>query len=722
MAHHAAQTAAAESFAAAPRTAWMSGGLLLLEVPTPKALPGDAQAGPSELLVGGARLMPPVASLALPGATLVLATASAACAAGALVELRRPGHPALQLPLAAPGGVAALLRDRPAPEQTLLLRRLLAAAPAFRARTDPRLGALCHGFAAALASGRARIAAGADGDPVSFWRLPAAAGPDGHPWHLLSPGAPLRSLPAPPPGATHILLDGLPGAGALLVPPAGMPLALDPGGTPPTLLACARGGGARRAALLDALAAAGEAALLRELQLLAPARHAALADPALPVGGALELALSDGEGGLFLRGWLRDPLGLVQAMALRAPGGTLPLPAELLHRLPRPDLAEALRLAPQGDGGPRPGFVAHLTEARLAPGTAQVALELRLRSGQRVTLTAPPGLLPPARARDLVLAAVPAGCTTPALLDAHVAPAVARMQRAAMAETAPPERLHLGPAAPRRPAASVIVPLWRNLAFLRAQLAGFARDPAFRGPCAAELLYVLDSPEQREEAVALLRGLAALHDLPVALLVQGGNRGYAAACNAGAAGAHAGLLVFLNSDVVAEAPGWLGALRRGLSRDRRVAAVGPKLLYPGGAIQHAGLFFAPTAEGEWGCNHYFKGWPADHGPACRARRVPAVTGAALAVRRDAFRAVGGFCTDYVLGDFEDSDLCLALRAAGHEIGYVPSAVLVHHERQSIAAHPGHADTLAAAHNRRLHATRWSGAITALMRRFPHPRG
>jgi GT2 family glycosyltransferase len=397
----------------------------------------------------------------------------------------------------------------------------------------------------------------------------------------------------------------------------------------------------------------------------------------------------------------------------------VPLPDSALHRLPRPDLAEALRRAPQGDGGPHPGFVAHLPDSGLPPGTAQLALELRLRSGQRLVLTAPPGLLPPAVARDLVLGAVEAA--TPALLDDCLSPAVAAFQRAAMAPGAPPGRIAFG-TAPRRPAVAIVVPLWRNLSFLRAQLGAFARDQAFRGATAPELAYVLDSPEQREEAEALLGGLALLHDLPLTLLVQDRNRGYASACNAGAAATTAPLLLFLNSDVVPEAPGWLGALRRALTRDARLAAVGPKLVYPDGAIQHAGMFFAPAPEGGWGCNHYHKGWPRRHPPACRARRVPAVTGAAMLVRRAAFAAAGGFRTDHVLGDFEDSDLCLALRAAGHEIGYVPSAELVHAERQSIATHPGHAGTLAAAHNRRLHQARWGGAIAALMRRHPHPAG
>ena len=98
--------------------------------------------------------------------------------------------------------------------------------------------------------------------------------------------------------------------------------------------------------------------------------------------------------------------------------------------------------------------------------------------------------------------------------------------------------------------------------------------------------------------------------------------------------------------------------------------------------------------------------------------MPGVTGAALCVRRDAFEAAGGFCTDYIVGDYEDSDLCLRLRAAGGEIRYVPTARLFHFERRSIGLHPGYAQSAAAAYNRRLQHRRWDAAIAALMGRFP----
>ncbi|MBR0650226.1 glycosyltransferase, partial [Roseomonas terrae] len=457
------------------------------------------------------------------------------------------------------------------------------------------------------------------------------------------------------------------------------------------------------------------AALLRDVQLLAPARPSRIEDVAGPVGGGLDLALSDHEGGVFLCGWLRDPLGLVAGLALRGPGASHAVPLSALHRVARPDIAERFAQAPLGAAGPRAGFVAHLPGIDPA-GTAQWRLALRFAGEGEAVLTAPPGLLPAATARDLVLRAVHPSAAAAELLDAVIMPPAAALHRAARRDAASggPEVADFG-APPAQPRASLIVPLYRNLRFLRFQLAAFARDAECRR---AELIYVLDSPEQRAEVEHLLRGMAVMLGIGVRLVVMPRNSGYASACNAGAAVAGAPALLFLNSDVLPAAPGWLGRMLARLARDRRLVAVGPRLLFEDGSIQHAGLLFRRGADGVWLNDHYCKGYPRRHPAARQARRVPAVTGAALLVHRTAFEQVDGFCTDYILGDFEDSDLCLKLREAGGEIAYEPAAELFHFERQSIALHDGHARTLAGTVNRRLHHGRWDGAIATLMARFP----
>lgn len=472
------------------------------------------------------------------------------------------------------------------------------------------------------------------------------------------------------------------------------------------------GAAALRAECLRALApiaapASAEAALLHDIQLVSPIAARMHDDPASPVGGALELALSDGEGWLFLRGWIRDPLGLIESVSLLTVAGAAVIPAAKMHRVRRPDLARRLAGSAHGDE-PRPGFLARVADPSRGH-TRQPQLLLRLRSGASVVLAPAVRSLHPAAARDAVLGSVDLAQAGPALFDGCLAPVARALHAAALRGRGTPTVVRIGRQV-ARPEVSLLVPVYRNLGFLRAQMAALAADPAVR---CAELVLALDSPEQQPELEHLLRGLHLLHALPVTLVVMGRNSGFAAATNAAAAQARAPVLLMLNSDVVPARPGWLDVMLAALRR-RGVGAVGPRLLFDDDSIQHAGLYFERDQDGVWFNRHYHKGMPRLWGPAGVARLVPGVTGGALMLRAAGFEAVGGVCEDYVIGDYEDSDLCLRLQARGETIAYAPGAELYHFERRSISLHGGYSRTLASTYNRRLHHARWDGAMDALM--------
>jgi len=76
------------------------------------------------------------------------------------------------------------------------------------------------------------------------------------------------------------------------------------------------------------------------------------------------------------------------------------------------------------------------------------------------------------------------------------------------------------------------------------------------------------------------------------------------------------------------------------------------------------------------------------------------------LHRGAFDDVGGFTEDYVIGDFEDSDLCLKIRKADFDIKYIPDVSLYHFERKSISTHVDYMRGVAAEYNGWLHASRW----------------
>jgi GT2 family glycosyltransferase len=142
--------------------------------------------------------------------------------------------------------------------------------------------------------------------------------------------------------------------------------------------------------------------------------------------------------------------------------------------------------------------------------------------------------------------------------------------------------------------------------------------------------------------------------------------------------------VFLNSDAFAKAPGWVSQLQDALLEHPDFGAIGVRLLFADGGIQHAGMVFAYEENlGVWINKHPMMGMDPSVDPRRGLVEVPAVTAACVAVRRDAFDAVGGFDGGFLFGDFEDSDLCLKLKERGYRIGYLPDVELVHLERQSL---------------------------------------
>ena len=151
--------------------------------------------------------------------------------------------------------------------------------------------------------------------------------------------------------------------------------------------------------------------------------------------------------------------------------------------------------------------------------------------------------------------------------------------------------------------------------------------------------------------------------------------------NHAAASARGDMLLFLNDDIEASAPGWLEALLEHAVRPE-VGVVGARLLYPDGKVQHAGQYLAETH-----ARHAFRFADGrDGGPfglAAVAREMASVTGACQMVRREVFERLGGFDEAHDVVN-NDLDFCLRAQAAGLAVIYTPYAELMHHELASRA--------------------------------------
>ncbi|MEI6266699.1 MAG: glycosyltransferase family 2 protein [bacterium] len=151
------------------------------------------------------------------------------------------------------------------------------------------------------------------------------------------------------------------------------------------------------------------------------------------------------------------------------------------------------------------------------------------------------------------------------------------------------------------------------------------------------------------------------------------NQGFAKTNNVGVEKSTGDVIILLNSDTEVH-PGWLEAIDRVFQAEKNIGAVGVKLLYPDGTIQHAGVMIAA----DHAPRHIYKAKPANYKPANHQRDYKEVTAACMAIPKDKYNEVGGLDEAFRNG-FEDIDMCLKLYHLGNRIIYTPEAVVTHHE-------------------------------------------
>lgn len=166
---------------------------------------------------------------------------------------------------------------------------------------------------------------------------------------------------------------------------------------------------------------------------------------------------------------------------------------------------------------------------------------------------------------------------------------------------------------------------------------------------------------------------------------------FAAVNNFAAARANGDVLLFLNNDVQAINPDWLERMLEHALRPE-VGAVGAKLYYSDGTVQHGGILLGVCGIVGHAHRHFPKGSPGHGNRLISVHNVTAVTGACLMMRRQVFQEVGGFDERLVM-EFNDVDLCLKVREKGYWIVWTPHAELYHWESKTRG---GYADTAAKA--------------------------
>ena len=253
------------------------------------------------------------------------------------------------------------------------------------------------------------------------------------------------------------------------------------------------------------------------------------------------------------------------------------------------------------------------------------------------------------------------------------------------------------------PRVSVIIPTKTRIDLLKLCLHSLRNQTGY----ANLQIVIVDNGATDPEFPSLLKDAAEVFDL---IKVEDfGVFNFSRLINAGVARSDGQILLLLNDDVEAQELGWLERMVDSAMRPE-VGAVGARLTYADGSIQHAGV-----ALGLGGvCGHLWKGMSREAAATNPYVSLPgrrlAVTAACLAVRRCVFDEAGGF--DEALGvALNDIDFCLRLHAKGYANTYRGDAWLVHHESQS----RGLDDATLAKRKRLLEEAavflgRWSGLI------------
>ncbi len=220
-------------------------------------------------------------------------------------------------------------------------------------------------------------------------------------------------------------------------------------------------------------------------------------------------------------------------------------------------------------------------------------------------------------------------------------------------------------AAPETVESSIIIPVFNKAEFTFQCLRSLFREIDLT----RNEIIVVDNASSDETA----RMLAQMGNR-IRVIRNAENLGFVEACNTGASAAKGKYLVFLNNDTIVQ-PEWLSALVETAENDTTVGAVGSMLIFPDGKMQEAGGIV-------WrdGSAHlYGYGEHPEESHFNFQREVDYCSGASLLISKELFDSFGGFDIRYAPAYYEDTDLCMTVRAANRKVIFQPLSKAIHFE-------------------------------------------
>ena len=234
------------------------------------------------------------------------------------------------------------------------------------------------------------------------------------------------------------------------------------------------------------------------------------------------------------------------------------------------------------------------------------------------------------------------------------------------------------------PLVSIVIPTRDRVSFLR-QCVESVRARTQYAPFE---IVIVDNDSCEPETIDYLKGLTSSGD-EVRTVRDEGPFNFSRLNNAGAQRARGSMLAFLNNDVEVTDPGWLAEMTSHAAR-AEVGAVGARLWYPDGTLQHGGVVLGLGGVAGHAHHRVPRGHPGYFNRALLQQNCSAITAACMLVRKTVFDELGGFNELDVGVNFNDVDFCLRLQERGWRIVWTPYANLVHHESVSRGTRPNRA--------------------------------
>lgn len=226
------------------------------------------------------------------------------------------------------------------------------------------------------------------------------------------------------------------------------------------------------------------------------------------------------------------------------------------------------------------------------------------------------------------------------------------------------------------PLISVIIPNKDHISDLEKCIRSLEEKNGYRN---LEMIVVENNSEE-EETFTYYKELEQRNPKVKVLFWEEKVFNYPAINNFGAEHASGDYLLFLNNDTEVVNEDCIEELL-GYCQRSDVGAVGARLYYDDGTIQHAGVIVGLGGIAGHPFSKAVHEDPGYFGRIIMAQDYSAVTAACMLVKKSVFWQVGGFDEGYAVA-FNDVDLCLRIRKAGYLIVYNPYAEMNHYESKS----------------------------------------